>query len=369
MKITKMELYKVALPMRQSFNTGFGEIKNKEVVIVKLTNDTGLVGYGESSTLQDPSYTHETVETCLHIQEKFIAPKIVGQAFNSAEELCAAYASIVGNNIAKAGVECAFWDLLSQKKGVPLVQLFGGVKDKIPVGEGVGIKSSIDELLQEVSDRLDEGFVRIKLKIKPGWDLQPLQTVRERWPDIDLTADGNSAYNLDEHRKVLESLDRFNLTMLEQPLPAGDLVGHASLQQNLKTPICLDESIESLDDARTAIALKSCRIINIKVGRVGGVLTSMKIHDLAAEHDIGVWCGGMLETGVGRAFNLALAAKENYIYPADMSPSRMHFLDDITEPGLSLTPDGYISVPQEPGLGFRIKEDALQQYSLIHVEI
>jgi len=157
--------------------------------------------------------------------------------------------------------------------------------------------------------------------------------------------------------------------MLEQPLPAGDLVGHASLQQNLKTPICLDESIESLDDARTAIALKSCRIINIKVGRVGGVLTSMKIHDLAAEHDIGVWCGGMLETGVGRAFNLALAAKENYIYPADMSPSRMHFLDDITEPGLSLTPDGYISVPQEPGLGFRIKEDALQQYSLIHVEI
>lgn len=369
MKIIRIDLYKVALPMRHSFVTGFGEIKSKEVVIVKLTASNGLVGYGESSTLQDPSYTSETVDTCLLIQEKFIAPKIIGKSFTSAVELCNAYGAVAGNNLAKAGVECAFWHLLAQEKRVPLAALFGGTAREVPVGEGVGIKSNIHELLQEVEERLKQGFVRIKLKIKPGWDVEPLAAVRDRWPSINLMADGNAAYRLKEHGSMLQSLDRFNLSMLEQPLPADDLVDHATLQAGLATPVCLDESIENIGDAKAAIALKSCRIINIKPGRVGGVLASMRIHDLAASHGIGVWCGGMLETGIGRAFNLALASKTNYKYPADMSPYDMYFLDDLTEPNLSLTPGGTITVPQDSGLGFTVKEAALSKYSLQHIEI
>lgn len=349
--------------MKGSFRTGFGTIADKEVVIVVLHTEDGLVGYGESSTLQAPIYTAETVDTCLQVQEHFIVPAILSKDFDTVESFVAAYSSVVGNNIAKAGVECAFWHLLAQRENASLQELVGGTKSEVSVGEGVGIKTSVDETLNDIAQLLGQHFARIKLKIKPGWDIPLLEAVRERWPRIDLTVDGNSSYDLTKHEATLRKLDEFNLSMIEQPLRGTDLVGHAKLQTKLQTPICLDESITSLDDARTAQALGSCQIINIKPGRVGGLLSSMQIHDFAKGHGIGVWCGGMLETGIGRAFNLALASKENFQYPSDMSPYQMYFHEDITTPGLEVKDNGCIDVSRKPGLGFEVHTQTLERYT------
>lgn len=363
-KIVRLEAMVVALPMLDAFKTGFGNISRKQHIIVKLVTENGAVGYGESSTLAEPVYNHETTASCLYVLEQILAPRIIGKSFTDVDHFIAAYSDIIGNPAARAGVESAFWHLLSQEKDCSLKKLFGGTQATIKVGEGVGIADSISQLLDKVQDHLEFGFSRIKVKIKPGWDIEPLSAIRERWPEVPIMADGNSTYNLAEHAELLKNFEQFDLEMLEQPLAADDFVDHAKLQAMTSTIISLDESIESLNDARTAIALKACQSMNIKIGRIGSIVEAMKIHDYAAENKIGVWSGGMLETGVGRAFNLALASKPNYIHAADMSPYQLYFKDDITEPGLNIASDGSIQVPDEPGLGFAINHDKLKKYTV-----
>lgn len=363
-KIVRLEAMVVALPMLDGFKTGFGNIARKQQIIVKLVTDQGVLGYGESSTLEEPVYNHETTASCLYVLEDVLAPRIVGKSFDTIEEFIAAYSDVIGNPAARAGVESAFWHLLAQEKNTSLKELFGGTQTNIKVGEGVGIVDSIPELLDKVQSHLAFGFSRIKVKIKPGWDIEPLTAIRQRWPDVPIMADGNSTYNLDGHADLLKSFEKFELEMLEQPLAADNFLDHAKLQAMTSTIISLDESIESFNDARTAIALQACRSMNIKIGRIGSIVEAMKIHDYAAEHNVGVWCGGMLETGVGRAFNLALASKPNYIHAADMSPYQLYFKDDITEPGLTIATDGSIEVPDEPGLGFAINQDKLKKYTV-----
>jgi o-succinylbenzoate synthase len=369
MKIAHIEIFEVALPMSRALKTGFGNISNKHELIVKLITEDGLVGYGESASLDEPIYNPETTESCKLILTEYIAPAVIGKSFETAEEFREAYAHVVGNHIAKAGIECAFWHLMSQHDGRSLKSLFGGVKTEIAVGEGVSIKASLTELLDDVQQNLDRGFRRIKVKIKPGWDVEPLQAIRDRWPDIELSADANAAYRFETHAKLLQSLDRFSLSMLEQPLDFDDFVDHAALQDSMKTPICLDESIQSLNDARTAITLGSCQVINIKPSRVGGIVEALKIHDYSAAHGVSVWCGGMLETGVGRAFNLALASKSNFRHPADMSPLKSFYKDDITDPPLMLKSNGCMDVPDEPGMGFRVNDNKLQKYTVNKIVI
>jgi o-succinylbenzoate synthase len=369
MKIVKMEIRKLALPMVHSFKTGFGEITHKETVITKLHTADGMVGYGESSSLFAPIYNHETNDTCVYMQEKFIAPRIVGRDFATPEEFRAAYATIVGNRTAQTGPECAFWHLVAQRDNKSLKELVGGVKKEIPVGESIGIKPSIEETLREIEQRISEGYVRIKVKVKPNWDIEVLTAIRDRWPDINLTVDGNSAYSLDEDEDVLRSFGRFNLTMLEQPFATDRFVDHAKLQENLKTPICFDEGIESVEGIRTANALGSCKVVNLKPGRVGGLIESIKIHDFAAAHNMGVWCGGMLETGIGRAFNIALASKENFVYPADMSPYQLYFAEDIVQPSFVVKPNGHVDVPDAPGLGYEINDDQIEKFTVEKVVV
>lgn len=350
--------------MVRQLSTGFGVIASKDEMIIKLTTTEGLEGYGEAAILLEPVYTHESLETCITVISKYIAPRILGKEFNTVEEFRDAYHDIVGNRLAKAGVECAFWNLVALRDGVSLKKLFGGVQDAIPVGESVGVKEEISELLKDVEDYLAQGFLRIKVKIKPGWDKVPLRTIRKRWPDVALSADANAAYTLSEHKDLLCSLDQFNLTMLEQPLAFDDFVDHAALQLAMKTPICLDESIKSLNDAHTAVALGSCKIFNVKPGRVGGILESIAIHDFATKHGIGLWCGGMLETGIGRAFNIALASKADFVYPADMSPSNSFYSDDVLESRIALQKDGTIKVSDKPGLGYAIDKQKLKKYTV-----
>lgn len=364
MKIVQVDIFEVALPMTHPFSTGFGTITSKPTIIVKLVTDMGLAGFGEAATLTEPTYSAETAETSKLVLRAYIVPRILGKSFTTPEEFREAYQDIMGNNLAKTGVELAFWHLYAQDQQCSLKSLFGGKYKEIPVGESVGIVDSVDILIEKIAALVDKGFVRIKVKIKPGWDTEPLDAIRKKWPDIDLSADANASYNLSTHKKTLLALDKFNLSMLEQPLAHNDFVGHAQLQTEIITPVCLDEGIQNLNDAKTAIRLGSCKIINIKPGRVGGILESIAIHDYAAQNDIGVWCGGMLETGIGRAYNVALASKTNFIYPADMSPQKIHFKDDITSPLLELNDRGCIDVPDAVGLGYSIDEKKLHKYTI-----
>ena len=369
MKITKVVIRKVAVPMVTSFETSFGTISDKETVLTELHTDEGLIGYGESSSFHSPVYNAETNDSCVYIQETFIAPAVIGKSFTTAQEFRDAYSSIVGNKIAQAGPESAFWHLLAQKQNKSLKELFGGKLSEIPVGESIGIKPSIQATLDEVAERLEQGFLRIKVKIKPGWDTEVLGAIRKKWPTIDLMADGNSAYVLGRDDETLKALDKFKLTMLEQPLAHDDIIDHATLQKRLKTPICLDESIESVEDARKAIEIGACKIINIKPGRVGGPIESMKIHDLCQKHGIGVWCGGLLETGIGRAFNIALASKAGYSLPADMSPYQFFYKEDLVEPSFVVKPNGHIDVSEEIGLGYAVRVARIEELTTKKVEI
>ncbi len=353
----------LALPMIQSFETSFGKLTHKDTVITKVFTEEGIVGYGESSAFFAPWYNAETTDTCFYMLEKFLGPAVVGKEFATPEEFRTAYGNIVENCIARAGIECAFWHCVAQRDNRSLKELFGGVRDSIAVGESIGIHSSLEATLEEVAKRIAEGYVRIKVKIKPGWDVAVLEAIRNKWPDIDLMADGNSAYSLEKDLPTLKALDRFRLTMIEQPLGESDIVDHASLARQVSTPICLDESIRTLDDARKAITINACKIINIKPGRVGGMVESLRIHDYCEKQKIGVWCGGMLETGIGRAFNIAIASKSNYIYPADMSPSNIFYKEDIIEPTYIVKPNGYIDVSTKPGLGYDVREDKIEEFT------
>lgn len=349
--------------MITSFTTSFGTIINKPTVIVRVETNDGVVGYGEAAALPFPFYKPETTDICLLVLKDYIAPLVLNKEFKNIEELMNMLKPIKKNNFAKSGIETAVWMIMSIKKKKSLKKLLGGKKSKIAVGESIGIKKSIEETLEEVALRKSQGFRRIKIKIQPGWDIEIIKAIRKKFGDIPLMADANSSYTLADI-DVFKKLDNYNLLMIEQPLADDDIVDHSILQKHIKTPICLDESILSVDDVRRAIYVGACKIINIKPGRVGGLLESKKIHDLCQKHNIGVWCGGMLETGIGRAFNIAISSLPNYIYPADMSPVNFFYKDDLVKDSFHVDKNGYVGVPEKIGLGFSVDEKKIKKYTV-----
>ena len=363
MKITKLEVRKINIPMITSFTTSFGTVTSKPTVVVRIETDEGYIGYGESPALPFPFYKPETTDICMLVLKDYIAPLVLNKYFTTIEEFNTLLKPIKGHNFSKTGIENAIWMIVSLKENKSIAKLLGSTRKKIGVGESIGIKDSIDETLEEIDLRIKQGFQRIKVKIKPDWDIELVESIRGKFGNIDLMVDANSSYTLNDI-DVLKNLDNYNLTMIEQPLADDDIVDHSILQKEIKTPICLDESILSVDDARRAIYLKSCKIINIKPGRVGGLYASKQIHDLTQKQGLTVWCGGMLETGIGRAFNIAVSSLSNYKHPADMSPVNFFYKDDLVKDSFIVDNKGFINVPQKPGLGYEIDTKKIEKYTV-----
>lgn len=360
MKIQKVELRLVELPYVHPFETSFGREEQNQEVIVRLQSDD-REGFGECVALDKPSYSYETVHTEWHILQDFIIPEVKTKEFEQVEDLHQIFKKIRGHFMAKAGIEEAFWDLFAKEKNISLSKFLGGVKSTIDSGVSIGI-DTMDVLLQNISTKWEEGYKRIKIKIKPGWDTKVVKKIRKEFGDIPLMVDANAAYTLKDI-DVMKELDSYNLMMIEQPLHYDDLYDHALLQKELQTPVCLDESIKSVKDVEIALKLGSCRIINIKHGRVGGLFHAKEIHDLCLNQNIPVWAGGMLEFGIGRATNIALASLKGFCFPNDISATDRYYEEDITEP-FTLNKDGTITVPDKPGIGVDIYEDRLEKYTI-----
>jgi O-succinylbenzoate synthase len=367
MKIKSAEIIHIVLPMKFSFVTGFGEVKERDAVLVKLTSTDGLVGWGESAALAAPVYLEETVQTCIHMLKDFILPRLKDREL-SIEEFVSEIAFIRGNNLAKHGAETAMWGVESLLKNMSVSGLIGGSRKSVPVGESVGMTETIGQLMGVVDKRLSEGYQRIKLKIKPGHDYDYVKSVRDAYPKIEIMVDGNSSYKLSQISD-LKRLDELSLMMIEQPLGYDDIIDHAKLQKELKTPICLDESIITAEDARKAIEIGACKIINVKPGRVGGLIETMKINEIAKKAGVKLWCGGMLETGVGKAYNLAAGSLSEFSLPADIVPTSTFFREDITSPDLIVKKDGTIDVPSLSGLGYEVIEANINKYKIQSVEV
>jgi O-succinylbenzoate synthase len=366
-KIERLELRLLKLPLVHFFETSFGRIDEKHFILVRADGE-GATGHGECVAEQDPYYSAETNETAWHIIADFIAPRILGVEFAHPRDLFPALKAIRGHNMAKAAVEMAAWDLFAMQRGEPLSRVLGGTRDRIASGVSIGIQRSLDELAAKVEHELAAGYRRIKIKIKPGWDLDAVETVRARFGAIPLMVDANAAYTLAD-ADHLAKLDRFDLMMIEQPLDYDDIADHATLQRRLKTPICLDESIKSVGIAREAIAAGACRIINIKPGRVGGFAESIRLHDLCASHGIPVWHGGMLESGIGRAANVHLSTLPNFSLPGDIAASKRYFDPDLIDPPIEVAADGTVAVPTGPGIGVSICQDRIERATLKNLEL
>lgn len=359
MRVVEAELRQVELPLLFPFETSFGREDTKVCLLVALDTADGRRGWGEVPAGAAPLYNEETVGTAWHVLEAFILPRLLGRDLDHARQFPPLVAHLRRHHMAKAGVEAALWDLYSQDQGIPLSQALGGTRGAIAVGVSLGIEPSIDRLLERIRSFLDVGYRRIKIKIKPGWDTDVVAEVRRAFGQIVLQVDANSAYTLDQ-ADIFRRMDGYDLLLIEQPLGEDDIVDHAALQAQLRTPICLDESIVTPDDARKAIALASCRIINIKAARMSGLSAAVATHDLAQRAGMPVWCGGLLETGIGRAANIALASLPNFTLPADLSASDRYFGEDVIDPPVNLNPDGTITVPTTPGLGFRVLLDRIE---------
>jgi O-succinylbenzoate synthase len=364
-KIERIELHHIALPLVHPFETSFGRESVRPCILVAVWAE-GLTGWGECTAMSGPWYSCETIETAWHVLRDFLIPAVLGQDVTSPADVVARFQRVRGHPMARAALENAVWDLLARAQGVSLADLLGGRRDRVPVGVSVGIEPTLEALLDRVAWYVDEGYGRVKLKIKPGWDVEVIQAVRERWPDLPLQVDANSAYTLAD-APLLRQLDRFDLLLIEQPLHHDDIVDHAQLQAQLSTPLCLDESIHSPHHARWALDIGACRVINIKVGRVGGLTAARQIHDLCAEREVPVWCGGMLETNVGRAANVALAGLPNFTLPGDISASARYYHEDIAEPSFVLNDDSTLSVPSGPGLGVQVVPQRLAAARLRHL--
>lgn len=357
MRIEAIELHQIELPYVHPFEASYGRATARAALLVAVQS-AGLTGWGECVAGAGPWYTAETVGTAWHVLTDFLAPRLLGQEIAQPQQVAAAFAPVRGHAMARAALEAAVWDLLGQAQGQPLAALLGGVRTTVSVGVSLGIEPTLAALLEQVAGYVAAGYRRVKLKIKPDWDVAVVAAVRERWPDLLLQVDANSAYTLADAPRLAE-LDEFDLLLIEQPLHHDDLVEHAVLQRQLRTPICLDESIHSPDHARWALEIGACRVLNIKPGRVGGFTAAKAIHDLAAAHDVPVWCGGMLETNVGRAGNLALAALPNFTLPGDISASARYFAHDIAAPDFVLNADSTITVPAVPGVGVIVLPERL----------
>ncbi len=362
MKIERLELRLLRRPLVHFFETSFGRIDDKHFIVIRADGE-GASGYGECVAEQDPYYSAETNETVWHIVEDFIAPRVIGAEFTHPRDVFPALSAIRGHHMAKAAVEMAAWDLYATRTGIPLSRAIGGARARIVSGVSIGIQPSLDALVAKVERELAAGYRRIKIKIKPGWDVRPVEALRARFGKIPLMVDANAAYTLAD-AVHLAALDAFDLMMIEQPLDYDDIADHAALQRMLKTPICLDESIKSVHAARDAISAGACRIINIKPGRVGGIGQSIALHDFCAAHQVPVWHGGMLESGIGRAANIHLSTLPNFSLPGDIAASKRYFDPDVIDPPVEVAADGTIAVPTGPGLGVTICEDRIERATL-----
>jgi O-succinylbenzoate synthase len=344
------------------FETSFGATQDRHIILVKVM-DGSHAGWGEVTAAEGPFYSYETWETAWHVLRDYIIPNVIGREVRNASGYGEFVRGIRGHNMAKAGVETALWDLETRIQGVPLWKMLGGVREKIDCGVSIGIQPSIDKLLAKIDTEVKAGYRRIKIKIKPGWDLEVIRQVRAAFPRIPLMGDANSAYTLADV-DVFKKMDKYDIMMFEQPLHHEDIIDHAELQRQIETPICLDESIHSAEDARKAIQIGACKIINIKLGRVGGHREVKAVHDVCRNGGIPVWCGGMLESGIGRAHNVALSSLENFSLPGDVSASNRYWTEDIIDPSVSVSADGQIAQLDAPGIGYRVKEDLIERLTV-----
>ena len=366
MKIEKVAIHLVRLPMIEPFRISSGDVTAVDTIIVQLFSE-GLVGIGESSCDATPIYSYETTQTVLHIIRDFIIPATIGQSFSSADAVSDAISLIRGHNMAKSGIEMAMWDLIAKSKKTPLYQLIGGERPYIESGVSIGLQDTESALFERIEKYTSEGYRRIKIKIKHGHDERLVAAVRKRFGTIQLMVDANSAYTLDDE-SVFIRLDPYGLMMIEQPLGYNDIVDHSRLQKKLKTPICLDESIKYFDDARQAIELGSCRIINIKVGRVGGLSESKRIHDYCRARNIPVWCGSLLESGVGEAHNLAISTLPGFTIPGDVAPTGRYFTRDILREPMVMDKNGRQMPSNQPGVGVELDMKAVNELTFYKQE-
>ncbi|MSP11673.1 MAG: o-succinylbenzoate synthase [Chloroflexi bacterium] len=358
MKIERIEMRQVRMRLVSPFQTS-GWVENDRDCLIISVHSQGITGWGESVAGSGPWYSYETVGTAWEILHNFAIPMITGQDIPTPAAFTEMVGKIRGHSMAKAGLEMALWDWFGQTQTRSLKEMLGGVRDRVDVGVSVGIQPDLPALVKTVGGYLKDGYRRIKIKIKPGWDLEAVQVLRREFSNIPLQVDANSIYTLEQAKATFPKMDDAGLLLIEQPLGYDDIVDHRHLQTILKTPICLDESIHTVDHARQAIELGSCRIINIKLGRVGGVANSKALHDICAQRDVPVWCGGMLETGIGRAANVHLASLPNFRLPGDTSASSRYYHEDLIDPPFVLNPDATLTVPHGPGLGVNVRLDRL----------
>jgi len=367
MKIERANLYHLRMPLRSAFETSFGRIQERDGILVEVFCQ-GVVGYGECAADRNPGYSYETALTAWHVLRDYLFPSVLGTEIAEPGDVQELMSWVRGHRMAKAALEMALWDVWGKQRDQALVELLGGVRRKVRVGVSVGIQESIPSLLRVVEDYLQQGYKRIKIKIKPGRDVAETQALRNAYPGLSLQVDANSAYTL-ETASILAPLDDLNLLLIEQPLADDDLWDHSKLQRYFKTPLCLDESILEARHARQALEMKAAGVINIKVGRVGGLSEAMAIHDLCLSKEIPVWCGGMLETGIGRAANLALASLPGFTLPGDISATERYYVRDITRERFALNPDSTIDVPRAEGLGVTIDPQALNLFTVNTLQV
>jgi O-succinylbenzoate synthase len=358
-KVDRIILRHIRMPLVHFFETSFGRTYERDIILVEVVQD-GLSGWGEVTAGENPFYNEEWTGSIWPLLIHYVAPRVLNYNFASAAEVNKRTAHIRGHNMARGGLEAAFWDLQARMNREPLWKTVGGGAGKeIPCGVSIGIQDSVEQLLEKIDTELAAGYQRIKMKIKPGWDVDVIRSVRKRFPHVKLMVDANSAYRL-EDADHLKKLDEFYLMMMEQPLAHDDIIDHAVLQSKLDTPICLDECIRSAHHAEQAIRLQACRIINIKLGRVGGFAGAKAVHDVCAQNGIPVWCGGMLESGIGRAHNIALSTLPNFVLPGDVSASKRYWKQDIVIPPIEVTATGTIKVTDKPGFGYELDREYIE---------
>ena len=362
MKIESLTLRELHMPLVHFFETSFGRVYSRRILLVSIEAD-GVRGWGECVAGEDPFYSSEWIETAWPTIAQYLAPVLLEGTIRSGRDCAALFARVRGHRMAKAALENAVWDAEARQKQMPLWKLLGGSRREIACGVSIGIQDSPEQLLDNIATELAAGYRRIKVKVKPGWDLNILEKIRARWADILLSVDANSAYTLDsvEH---LRKFDAFKLLMIEQPLWNDEIYLHARLQKAIETSICLDESIHHARNADFALEIDACRIVNIKVGRVGGFTEAIKVHNVAQRHNVPVWCGGMLESGIGRAHNVALSTLDNFRLPGDVSASKRYWKEDIIEPEVEVRADGMITVRDEVGTGYQVREDLVRKFTV-----
>ena len=368
MKIKSIELIEINLPLVHFFETSFGRTYERRIILCRVEDFDGDVGWGECTCGEIPSYSEEWTDSCWETLEKILAPLIVGKEFEKAEEAWRLMEKVRGNRMSKATIETAIWDLEAKKLNVPLWRHLGGTQNEIACGVSIGIQDSVEQLFEKIQTELDAGYRRIKIKIAPDWDFDVIKKVREKFGSILLMGDANSAYSLNDI-ELFKKMDEFDLMMFEQPLSHSDIFDHAKLQREIKTPVCLDESIKSPANATQAIEMNACEIINVKLGRVGGHFQAKQIEKICRENKIPVWCGGMLEAGIGRAHNIAMSTLAGVTMPGDVSASKRYWHEDIIEPEVEVSANGTIKAPENTGIGFEIKQDGIDNLTTRKIKI